>query len=100
MSSSGPPTVPAVTRETLGFGGNPPRSVAPPAVGVAPGLDRHAVVAGIIGDVLHDDAVAGLGVTAIGVRPGGGDRQAVDGDVLAQVRGEVPERAVDDGHAG
>ena len=75
------------------------RHVDAPPVGVAPGLDRDAVVAGVEVAAFDQHVAARLRITAVVVRTVRLDPYAAHGDVRAQHRIDLPHRRVPDRHA-
>ena len=72
------------------------RHVHAPAVVVAAGLERDAVVAGVEGAALDQHVAARLRIAAVVVRAVAADRHVAHRDVLAEDRMDLPHRRVDD----
>ena len=71
----------------------------PPPVGVAAGLERDAVVAGVEVAILDEHVAARLRVAAVVVGPVADDAYAAHDDVCAEDRVDLPHRRVRDRHA-
>ena len=75
------------------------RSSETPAVGVAAGFDRDAIVTGIEVAALDEHVAAGLGVAAVVVRSMRLDAHVAHRHVAGENGMDLPHRRVDDPHA-
>src|SRR6187399_2247266 len=73
------------------------RDVDAPAIIVAAGLQRDAVIAGIERTTFDEDVAARLGIAAVVVRTVTADAHVANRDAAAQDRVDLPHRRIDDG---
>src|SRR5205823_2641853 len=74
-------------------------NVDAPAIFIAAGFHRDAIVAVAEGTILDEHVGAGIGIATVGVRALRDDGDAADGDVGAIERMQHPHGGVEDAHA-